>query len=125
MLADQSSGYQVQALISTPFGMLTIIHQRPIPEGKIMASYRIVGARPKNASNHVNSQFDLWELNNNKWKNIGWKSIDEVSGLMRSGHEVLTGKIVNNTMWSGAAVEVELRIAKNDTNYKISDMPDT
>jgi hypothetical protein len=31
----------------------------------------------------------------------------------------------STTAWSsGAAVEIELRIAKNDTEYKISDMPD-
>ncbi len=43
---------------------------------------------------------------------------------MLAGHEVRTGKIIDNSMNTGAAVEVELRIAKNVTNYKISDMPD-
>ena len=91
-----------------------------------MAEYRIVAARPKNASNHLNSQFKLYKLNgkNDGWDLIGWKPIGEVSDLMRAGHEVRTGKIVNNSMNDGAAVEVELRIAKNDTIYKISDMPD-
>ena len=43
---------------------------------------------------------------------------------MRAGHEVRTGKIIDKRLDSGAAVEIELRITKNDTNYKISDMPD-
>lgn len=91
-----------------------------------MASYRIVAAKPKNASNHLNSQFKLykWDAEKKEWSLIGWKSINEVTDLMRAGHEVRTGKIVDGKMNSGAAVEVELRIVKNDTIYKISDMPD-
>lgn len=92
-----------------------------------MAKYRIVAARPKNASNHLNSQFKMfeWDGNEKTWKSVGWKSISDVSNLMRGGHEILTGAIVDNKMKDGAAVEIELRIAKNDTNYKISDMPDS
>ena len=90
-----------------------------------MAQYRIVAAAPKNASNHINSKFNLYKLSvKTEWDPIGWKSIAEVSDIMRAGHEVLTGKIVGDKMHDGAAVELELRIAKNGTNYKISDMPD-
>jgi hypothetical protein len=88
-----------------------------------MAKYRIVAARPKNASSHINSRFKMYQLNE-KWDEIGWKSIGEVTDLMQAGHEVLTGKVVGNKMESGAPVEVELRITKNDTPFKISDMPD-
>lgn len=91
-----------------------------------MAQYRIVAARPKNASNHLNSQFKLYNYDDKEktWKLAGWKSISEVSNLLQAGNEVCTGKIVGGKMSSGAVVELELRIAKNDTNYKISDMPD-
>jgi len=92
-----------------------------------MAKYRIVAARPKNASNHVNSQFKMYEYDEdeNTWNSAGWKSISEVSSLMHAGQDVRTGKIIDKKMKSGAAVELELRIAKNETVYKISDMPES
>ncbi|HEX7858497.1 MULTISPECIES: hypothetical protein [Pseudomonadota] len=91
-----------------------------------MTKYRIVAARPKNSDNHLKSEFKLYRLNEekNEWNSVGWKSIGDVSSLIHSGNEVRTGKIVDGSMSSGAPVEVELRIAKNDTKYKISDMPD-
>ncbi len=59
----------------------------------------------------------------------GWKTIHDVSAYLKAGNEVLTGKVTQTgdkgTMTDGAAVELELRIAKNDTKFKISDMPDT
>jgi hypothetical protein len=90
-----------------------------------MTEYSIVAARPKNASNHLKSQFKLYELNKkNESDLVDWKSIGEVNDLMRAGHEVRTGKIIDEILDTGAAVEIELRITKNDTNYKISNMPD-
>ncbi|TCQ02677.1 hypothetical protein C8J34_11641 [Rhizobium sp. PP-F2F-G36] len=91
-----------------------------------MAKYRIISARPKNADHHLNSQFKLYVLDEkkNSWSSFGWKSISDVSDLLQAGHEVRTGKIVNDKMSTGAPVELELRIAKNDTKYKLSDMPD-
>jgi hypothetical protein len=91
-----------------------------------MEKYRIVAARPKSASNHLNSQFKLFRYDgeNSIWSFAGWKSIGDVSDLLRSGHEVRTGKITDGKMSHGAAVELELRIAKNGTVYKIGDMPD-
>ena len=91
-----------------------------------MAKYRIVAARPKGATNHLNSQFKLYlhDAKDRAWNSIGWKSIADVSDLLQAGHEVLTGKIVDGSMNSGEAVELELRIAKNGTKYKLSDMPD-
>jgi hypothetical protein len=92
-----------------------------------MARYSIVAARPKNASHHLNSQFKLYKFDEKEggWSPDGWRSIAQVSDLMRDGHEMRTGKIVKEELFDGAAVELELRIAKNDTNYKISEMPDT
>jgi hypothetical protein len=34
----------------------------------------------------------------NAWNSCGWKSTGEVSDLMQVGHEVRTGKIVDNSM---------------------------
>ena len=92
-----------------------------------MAKYRIVSATPKKASNHLHATFKLYKLDEQRdvWTQTGWRSIHDVSDLIRAGHEVRTGKVAGGKMNSGAAVELELRIAKNDTNYKISEMPDT
>lgn len=94
-----------------------------------MGKYRIVAAKPKGGVNHVKSQFKLYELKQVDkkwvWSPIGWKSLNDVSALMQAGNEVLTGKIVDNTMDDGDAVELELRIVHNGTKYKISGMPDT
>lgn len=90
--------------------------------------YRIVSAKPKGATNHCNSQFKVfqWGVKDNKtdWWNIGWKTINQVSDFLAAGHEVKTGQYTNGKMADGAPVEVELRITKNNTNFKISDMPD-
>ena len=92
-----------------------------------MTKYCIVAARPKNASNHLNSQFRMyrWDTTERLYKSLGWKTIGEVSQLMQAGHEVITGRENDTTITSGAAVEIELRIAKNDTQFKISTMPDS
>ena len=91
-----------------------------------MSKYRIVSARPKNANGHLNSQFKMYMMDEKigSWTLNGWKSIADVNNLLQDGHEVLTGKVTNGKMSSGAAVELELRIAKNDTKYKINDMPE-
>ena len=92
-----------------------------------MANYRIVAARPKNKSNHINSSFKTYKYDEQKesWSPDGWKSISQIGDLMRAGHEVCTGKVVGGSMKTGAAVELELRIAKNGSDYKISEMPDS
>jgi hypothetical protein len=92
-----------------------------------MAKYRIVAARPKGATNHLNSEFKMYKFNEEKatWQTAGWKTIHDVSILLKAGNEVRTGKVEAGEMHSGAAVELELRISKNDTKYKISDMPDS
>ena len=95
----------------------------------MMGKYRIVAAKPKGLVNHVKSQFKLYEykLVDGKWvwSPIGWKSLNDVANLMQAGNEVLTGKVVNNRMDDGDAVELELRIVHNGTKYKITGMPDT
>lgn len=92
-----------------------------------MTQYRLTAAKPKNAASHLKSQFKLFEYDEaaKTWRPIGWKSVSQVTGLLAAGHDVRTGKVVGDKMQSGAAVEVELRIARNDTEFKISEMPDS
>ena len=98
-----------------------------------MGKYRITAARPKNEVNHLKSEFRIYHRQQNpdktwSWTNIGWKSVHYVSDLLEAGHEVRTGKIVSSgeaaTIEHGAAVELELRIAHNDVDFRISQMPD-
>lgn len=94
-----------------------------------MDRYCITAARPKNAAHHLNSEFKLWkwekkEDGNWKWIPKGWKRAAEIASLLDSGNEVLTAKESETSIASGAPVELELRIARNETNFKISDMPD-
>jgi hypothetical protein len=93
-----------------------------------MGKYRIVAAKPKGATNHLNAQFKMYEYqvkeNKATWVPIGWKTIHDVSALLKAGNEVLTAKVAGDKIDHGAAVELELRISRNDTKYKISDMPD-
>jgi hypothetical protein len=94
----------------------------------LMGKFRIVAARPKNATNHLNSEFKVYEdqVGDGKrtWRNIGWKTIHDVSALLKTGNEIRTGKVEDGKMLDGVAVELELRISKNDSKYKISEMPD-
>lgn len=94
-----------------------------------MGKYCITAARPKNAAHHLNSEFKLWKWEKkddgtSKWVSKGWKRSAEIAALLDAGNEVLTAKENESTISTGAAVELELRIAKNESKFKISDMPD-
>jgi len=94
-----------------------------------MSKYCITAARPKNATHHLNSEFKLWKWEKTgddtwKWAAKGWKRAVEIAVLLDAGNEVLSGKKTETGITRGAAVELELRIAKNETTFKISDMPD-
>lgn len=90
-----------------------------------MGRYCITAANHTNPNNHCASNFKLWEYNTGKeaWFPLGGKPIDYINDLLRNGHTVLSAKELSDKIFVGAPVEVELRIAKNETNYKISDMP--
>ena len=94
-----------------------------------MSKYCITAARPKNAAHHLNSEFKLWKWEKKeddtwKWVPKNWKRAAEIAALLDAGNEVLTAKENETSITTGAAVELELRIAKNETKFKISDMPD-
>lgn len=93
-----------------------------------MDKYCITAARPKDAEHHLNSEFWLWKQEKRKegwkWVSKDWQRVSVIAELLEAGHEVLTAMRRNTGITTGAAVELELRIAHNDTNYKISEMPD-
>lgn len=96
-----------------------------------MTKYCITAANHQNPNNHCASSFKVWEYiaatqeKPSRWKPLGGKSIGFVNELLANGHTVLSAKHdkVEETITTGKPVEMELRIAKNETNYKISDMP--
>jgi len=58
------------------------------------------------------------------WMPKNWKSTAEIAVLLNGGNEVLTARENEASITTGSSVEVELRIAKNETKFKVSDMPD-
>jgi hypothetical protein len=90
-----------------------------------MSTYCITAAKPKGAASHLKSEFYTWRKGDDaKWHRVGWQTTSQIVSLMHAGHLVLTAQEAANAISTGAAVEVELRIAKNQTNYPISHMPD-
>lgn len=93
-----------------------------------MAKYCITAAKPKNSTQHLKSEFKLWKAVEKdgkiSWSHQGWKRGTEIAGLIGAGHQVLTAKKNDTTISTGAAVEMELRISRNESKYKISDMPE-
>lgn len=57
------------------------------------------------------------------------KTLNYVAALLAAGHEVVSGKELKENgvvtrLALGAAIEIELRIAKNDDKFKITDLPE-
>ncbi|WP_321799700.1 hypothetical protein [Burkholderia sp. BCC1988] len=91
-----------------------------------MALYCITAANHDNPSNHVASKFKLWlwDTANESWApQLSPATAKQVVELIEKGNEVITAKYDGKSIWRGARVEVELRIAKNETKYPISEMP--
>lgn len=91
-----------------------------------MEKYCITAANHKNKNNHCASQFKVWkyDVSKNNWTPLGGKSINFVNDLLAGGHAVLSAKINDDNKISlGAAIETELRITRNETQYKVSEMP--
>jgi hypothetical protein len=90
-----------------------------------MGRYCITAANHTNPDNHCASKFKVWEYNSEKktWMPLGGKSINFVSDLLAAGHTVLSARENPDTITEGARIELELRIAKNETQFKVSAMP--
>lgn len=90
-----------------------------------MANYCIVAANHENPNSHVASSFDVYmEIEKNNWHSQAAMSAKQVVELIEKKNSVRTGKIEDGELFLGAPVEVELRIAKNQVHYPISEMPE-
>lgn len=95
-----------------------------------MGQYCITAVNHDNPSNHCASKFKVWEYYHNPekekwlWRSLGGKSVYYIADLIKNGHEVSTAKENKDRITLGKPVEIELRIAKNETDFKISDMPE-
>ena len=93
-----------------------------------MDRYCITAARPKDAEHGLKTEFKLWKYEQQpdgpRWVAKGWKRAARIAALLDAGNEVLTAKRGPTGIKLGDAVEVELRIAHNGGQYRISDMPD-
>lgn len=94
-----------------------------------MTKYCITAANHDGASDHRASEFNVWEYRYNekeekwKWYPLGGKSLDYVAALLVKGNDVVSGKENEDSITTGAAIEIVLRIAKNDAQVKITDLP--
>lgn len=93
-----------------------------------MSLYCITAAKHENPDNHLASMFKLWKYNEEKkvWKCLDWKDAFFIVALLQdSQNTVLTAKHdeKEKEITFGAPIEFELRIAKKEKKYKISDMP--
>lgn len=91
-----------------------------------MATYCVTAVKRTNPNDDRVSHFDLWELtpDGQAWNSLEWKSLNYVAALLIKGNEVLSGTISNEKMETGYPLELELRIAKNDEDFKLTDMPE-
>lgn len=94
-----------------------------------MEKYRIVKARSSVEERDLKDEFKTYKRELNpatqkyEWNSKGWLSIHKISDYLRNGDEVLTAQIQGKRMVDGAPVELELRIATNETDFPISEMP--
>lgn len=99
-----------------------------------MGKYCITAANHNSKKDSRASEFKVWEWrpdakdNVYKWCFFGKKSLHDVAKLLATGNEVISGKEVQRSdgirIQPGAPIEIELRIAKNDEDFKITDLPE-
>ncbi|MFZ6655921.1 hypothetical protein [Undibacterium sp. TJN19] len=90
-----------------------------------MATFCVTAANHKNIKNHCASSFNLWEKNtdDNIYRRIGATPLSKLVALIADGNIVLTGRENEDSITVGAPIEAELRIAKNEKHFPISEMP--
>jgi hypothetical protein len=96
--------------------------------GTLMTKYCVTAANHNNEKDQRASEFQLWKFVQNGegewvWRSQGKKSLNFVAELLAQGNEVLSGEEKPESIIPGAAIELELRIARNDKNFKITDLP--
>ncbi|WP_186119870.1 hypothetical protein [Burkholderia gladioli] len=102
--------------------------------GISMTKYCITAANHKNANDDRASEFEVHQLVKKEkeagwvWNRLGKKSLNEVAALLAQGHEVISAERKKQgdeyVMIEGYPIELELRIAKNDKKFKISQLPE-
>ncbi|MCO8321128.1 hypothetical protein ABEG10_11785 [Burkholderia cenocepacia] len=98
-----------------------------------MTKYCITAANHNNPDDDRASEFELHQLVKKEkeegwvWNRLGKKSLNEVAALLAQGHEVISAEREKQgdkyVMNKGYPIELELRIAKNDKKFKITDLP--
>ncbi|MFX1736898.1 hypothetical protein PXJ20_11970 [Paraburkholderia sp. A1RI_3L] len=92
-----------------------------------MNLYCITAVKHDDPNNQVASKFKLWMFND---KDKTWNpqttvvSKKAIVDLIQKGHKVITAQQEDNGIRRGEAVEIVLRVAKNDKNFPISEMPE-
>lgn len=92
-----------------------------------MARYCITAAKHANPQNHVASKFLLWcwVAEEETWrKEKQPATARQIVELIETRYQVFTARENPKTITVGKPVEVELRIAKNETEFPISEMPE-
>ncbi|RQZ26113.1 hypothetical protein DIE14_15765 [Burkholderia sp. Bp9017] len=93
-----------------------------------MAKYCVTAANHNNKKDQRASEFELWAWVQNEdkkwvWRSQGKKSLNHVAELLAKGNEVLSAEEKPTSIDTGYPIELELRIAKNDKDFKITDLP--
>jgi hypothetical protein len=97
-----------------------------------MAKYCITAANHKNANDDRASEFQVWKYVQKEdktwvWRDAGKQSLNQVAALLAQGDQVVSATVENedgkSSMKVGYPIELELRIAKNDKKFKITDLP--
>lgn len=99
--------------------------------GNNMATYIITATKYDDPKSQGASKFKLWSYNaeNKMWYPSEGVTKKTVVDLIQKGHVVKTGKEVKTVegktrIDSGAAVEIVLRVSKNDVGFPIGEMPE-
>lgn len=93
-----------------------------------MEKYCVTAANHNNNKDNRASEFKVWKWIQNDekkwvWNPLGKQSLNYVAKLLAQGDQVLSAKQTSTGITSGYPIELELRIARNDENFKITDLP--
>jgi hypothetical protein len=98
-----------------------------------MNKYCVTAANHNNEKDERASEFELWKWTQQEdkswiWIRQGKKTLNHVAGLLAQGNEVIsaTAKKLDGGGYKitrGYPLELELRIAKNEKKFKITELP--
>jgi len=98
----------------------------------LMTKYCVTAANHNNSNDQRASEFEVWKQvqteEKKSWSPLGKKSLGYVAGLLAQGDDVISANAVTKDgkisgITPGYPIELELRIAKNDKHFKITDLP--